>query len=132
MISEYIKDEFSNVRKSVDDYKYLKKKIKHSYFLDPWFKFNYTLQYKNISNQKKNISVIISNLKKISNQVSTEDTRKNIEKKSTEYCDFCCQSFSNILTHKCVFEKCQSCFRYLSNYKTIGCNVSNLCQNGHA
>ena len=42
MISEYIKDEFSNVRKSVDDYKYLKKKIKHSYFLDPWFKFNYT------------------------------------------------------------------------------------------
>ena len=56
-------------------------------------------------------------------------TKKNIEKKSTEYCDFCCQSFSNILTHKCVFEKCQSCFRYLSNYKTIGCNVSNLCQN---
>ena len=56
-------------------------------------------------------------------------TRKNIEKKSTEYCDVCCQSYSNILIHSCILEKCQSCFHYKSNHKTIMFDIGNLCQN---
>lgn len=79
MISEYKKDEFIIIDESHNHYKYLKKKIKHSYFLDSWFKYNYILKQKNISSQKKNISVIIKNLKIISDQVSIEATKKNIE-----------------------------------------------------
>ena len=137
MISEYIKEEFSNVQKSIDDYKYLKKKIKHSYFLDPWFKFNYTLEYKNISNQKKNISVIISNLKKISNQVSTEETKKNIENYIAgvivSYCDKINDCIVNndideieslfVLIKRKIIKTIDSNFKFI---KTVNVNFRNL------
>ena len=39
-------------------------------------------------------------------------TNKNIQFKATEFCDYCCKSYSNIKLHKCIFEKCLSCLRY--------------------
>ncbi len=137
MISEYIKDEFANMDKSLEHYKYLNRKIKHSYFLDSWFKYNYILKQKNISSQKKNISIIISNLKKISNQVSTEDTKKNIEKYVANviisYCDKIrdCINKNDIegiealftLMRRKIIKAIDSNFKFI---KTVNVNFQNL------
>ena len=54
-------------------------------------------------------------------------TNKNIEHADTEFCTYCCKSYSNLKLHKCIIEKCPSCFRYLKNYKSIKSGISIFC-----
>ena len=54
-------------------------------------------------------------------------TNKNIEHSDTEFCNYCCKSFYNLKLHKCIIEKCSSCFRYLKNFKSLNSGISIFC-----